>query len=531
MSLMLHDDFLATIERTPLKTAVIEENGEEVTYEELSKIAETYFQQIHKFKKNICKSPFIGIMSSVHIRSIGAVLAILQSGGAYVPLDEYSPPNRLKYIIESADLDFIFVDKPLYEKFRNLFENKRVKTVIVIDRSGTKNLYSVIKSCTQKSTHIKEESRNLSVSDNLAYVLHSSGSTGVPKGVMLTHRNARTFIDWMHKAFNIQSKDKLVSRAPFKFDLSVFDIFNTFKAGATLVCFDWTRKRSPEQRHKDYVRLLEKEKVTVLYTTPSTFISLMNFGGLLEANLQLRQIMYAGEPFPVPQIQRLMNGLPHTKFANIYGPTETNIITYYPIEEISENQMSIPLGHEVDDTEIIVVSEDGKKQCLPNEMGELWCRGGTVTLGYLGMAEKTKELLVSSPFHNWSCKFWRTGDFGYRDKNGILHYCGRKDHMVKVKGYRIELGEIETAFSRITGISECSIVAVPDLESGNELYAFYSTKNDINLSSDDITSELLKNIPKYMLPVKFQKMRVLPKNSAGKIDRIRLKEEYVKIAA
>jgi non-ribosomal peptide synthetase component F len=153
--------------------------------------------------------------------------------------------------------------------------------------------------------------------------------------------------------------------------------------------------------------------------------------------------MYAGEPFPVPQLKKLMDLLPQTKFANIYGPTETNIITYYWIDPIVEGQTTIPLGEVVDDTEILVVSDDAKRVCEPNELGELWCRGGTVTLGYMGMPEKTKELLVQSPFHPYPCTFCRTGDFGFRDGKGMLHYRGRKDHMIKVKGYRIELGEIE----------------------------------------------------------------------------------------
>jgi acyl-coenzyme A synthetase/AMP-(fatty) acid ligase len=158
--------------------------------------------------------------------------------------------------------------------------------------------------------------------------------------------------------------------------------------------------------------------------------------------------MYAGEPFPTPQLRKLQTAIPKTKIANIYGPTETNIITYYWVDNIPENNEPIPLGKVVDDTEIFVVSEDAKRICETGEMGELWCRGGTVTLGYLGMEEKTNEHLVQSPFHKYPVKFWRTGDFGYRDENGCLYYRGRKDHMIKVKDLELKLEKLNPLFLR-----------------------------------------------------------------------------------
>lgn len=151
---------------------------------------------------------------------------------------------------------------------------------------------------------------------------------------------------------------------------------------------------------------MEREKASILYTTPSTFISLMNRGGLSNAKLSLRTVMYAGEPFPIPQLRKLTNILPNVKIANIYGPTETNIITYYWINTVPDSDSDdIPLGYVVEDTEIIVVSDEHSRICEPNELGELWCRGGTVTLGYLGLADKTAENLVLSPFHKFPAFF------------------------------------------------------------------------------------------------------------------------------
>jgi acyl-coenzyme A synthetase/AMP-(fatty) acid ligase len=267
---------------------------------------------------------------------------------------------------------------------------------------------------------------------------------------------------------------------------------------------------------------MERHGATVLYTTPSTFIVLMNRGGLAEAGLQLREVMYAGEPFPTPSLRRLQQALPRTRIANIYGPTETNIITYYWIDELPADDSSVPLGYVVDDTEILVVNEAGDKLCEPNELGELWCRGGTVTLGYLGSPEKTKECLIKSPFHPYPAYFWRTGDYGFRDEQNLLHYRGRKDHMVKVKGFRIELGEIEAALAKMDSLDEFVVVAVPDEKYANRLYCYYVPLPGYAVDDEAISVFLASKVPEYMVPYRFICRSVLPKTSSGKIDRVAL---------
>lgn len=528
MRYLLHDVFIDAVNTSPDKVAIITERGDRFSYQELNTLSNKFSSLFLKIKAgSVLNKPYIGVISPVHERSIACIIGALKIGGAYVPLDEYSPHDRLVHIVNNTKLDVIVVDENWYIKNYDLFKNENIKKVVVLsdhidgDFIVDKTiLYNEILSHSDL-----EPTRLNQVSDDLAYILHSSGSTGIPKGIMLTHRNARTFVDWMHKEFKVVEQDIIMSRAPFKFDLSVFDIFNTFKAGATLICFDWGKKREEQNKHTDYVKLMEKEKVTILYTTPSTFISLMNRGGLGESDLALREVMYAGEPFPTPQLRKLQEAIPGVRIANIYGPTETNIITYYWVDKIPEDNEPIPLGGVVDDTEIIVVSEDSKKICEPGELGELWCRGGTVTLGYLGMEEKTKEHLVLSPFHKYPALFWRTGDFGYRDIEGCLHYRGRKDHMIKVKGFRIEIGEVESAISALDGVDEFVVVAIPDDKYGNRLYCFYTLLDNVLLKEDTIIEFLKTKLPDYMIPFKFFLKDVLPKTSSGKVDRVLLTEQ------
>jgi amino acid adenylation domain-containing protein len=535
MRYLLHDLFLQTVENFSEKTAIVHEDGESFTYKDLKNRSNLYASMMLRSKSLAIGSghstnKLIGILGPVCFDSVAFVLAVLRLGYAYVPLDDSSPAERISKIIENSGIRCIGTFSQQVSTYRELFFRFHECDWIFLDwGTVNKTLYpSALNLICEDEVNIIEPPILNQVSDDLAYILHTSGSTGIPKGIMLTHRNARTFTDWMQKEFALTSSDLVMSRAPFKFDLSVFDIFNTIGTGATLVCFNWNKPRIDSiSRHRDYVQLMKTRAASILYTTPSTLITLLNKGGLEEVTT-LRTIMYAGEPFPVPQLRNLINKMPYTKIANIYGPTETNIITYFWIENLPESLESIPLGLVVDDTEILIVADDRQRICEIDEIGELWCRGGTVTLGYLGMDDKNKECLIKSPFHTYPAYYWRTGDFGRRDSLGLLHYHGRRDHMVKVRGFRIELGEIENALSKVEGIHQGIVVAIEDENYGNRLICYYSEIEQNTIDPTKVIESLKNSLPEYMLPYAVEKMLQLPENSSGKIDRVALRDIAVK---
>ncbi len=500
---MLHHVFDQSLAKSPHAPAVMHENGVVFSYQEIDALARHYAQKLAQHPSLITR-PYVGVLSSVQASSIACLLAILRMGLAYVPLDDTSPPDRLALIQARTQMPVIFCEERLSAQHLSLLQSTSALSLGTYQTPPTPELQD-------HPTPFHPE-----VLSNLAYILHSSGSTGVPKGIMLTHHNARTFVDWMHKEFQPTSLDIFMARAPLKFDLSVWDIFNAFKAGACVACFDNT----PQRSHKAYVDFMRAVKATFLYTTPSTLRALLHHGAL--ENLSLKTVMYAGEPFTPAHLKTVMEALPGVPFANIYGPTETNIITYHWIQKPPQTLDPIPLGRVVDDTEILVVDPDTHTVCSIGELGELWCRGGTVTLGYLGDLEKTAQALAQSPILPYPALMWRTGDFGFLDKDGLLHYRGRRDHCVKVLGHRIELGEIESVLSQLSDLEVAVITAHPHEKLGHWLKAHYKRKPSSSLTEQDLQAHLRAKLPPSMQPHEWVEIADIPYTSSGKIDRIRL---------
>lgn len=480
-----------------------------VTYADLDRLANRVARFLLEAKSRSATLSLVGVTSAVTIESIACVLGILRAGLAYVPLDVLSPPARLEGILADAKMELAFLDPVAYPEVEAIAA--RLETAVHLEERNP---------TWRRILELDPEIQPVSnVADDLAYVLYTSGSTGVPKGVMLTHRNAITFVCWMAKEFRISPQDRIAGRSPLNFDFSVFDIFNTLYAGATLDLQDARRELvkdwSSEQRHRDYVRMMKHAGSTVLYATPSALMVLLDKGGL-DPGVPLRVIMYAGEPFHPAMLSRLMRAMPNTRIANIYGPTETNIVTCWWVEEPPE--APVPIGREVDDTEIIVVGED-RRLCAVGEEGELWVRGGTVCVGYLGKPELTAQRSIESPFHRHPVRYWRTGDIGRRREDGALDYLGRADDMVKTRGYRVEIGDVEAALSATKDVVQGVVLHRPHEKYGATLHAFVRLVPESTRSPEALLEDLGAKLPAYMLPADIRILDEFPYTSTGKVDR------------
>jgi amino acid adenylation domain-containing protein len=349
-------------------------------------------------------------------------------------------------------------------------------------------------------------------------LLYTSGSTGRPKGVMLSHRNARCFVDWCSDVFEPTENDRFSSHAPFHFDLSILDLYVPLKHGATVVLFD-------ESLGKEPARLAEKiaeHQITIWYSAPSILTMLAGQGRLEQHDWRaLRIVLFAGEVFPVKHLRAIKSHWPTPRYFNLYGPTETNVCTWYeiPAEIPDDRTEPYPIGKVCAHYCERIVDPEGRE--VPDGAeGELCISGPGVMQGYWNLPEQNRRaFLDDADGTGW----YRTGDVVQREPDGNYRFLGRRDRMIKKRGYRVELGEIEAALYRHADVKEAAVVADAQ-EDGTRVSAFLSTKENQRLSIIALKQFCVGQLPPYMIPDTFKFLDSLPKTSTDKIDYQRLKE-------
>lgn len=463
----------------------------------------------------------VGIYLNKSIESLVAVYAIMKAGAAYVPFDPEAPPSRLAYIARNCQLRVVLTGEEKRSKWPELMAARAgIETFFVLnarteeDQSGARVMGS------QYLDSLPEASPEVDVVDqDLAYILYTSGSTGDPKGVMLTHRNALAFVDWAAEEFSVSGSDRLSSHAPLHFDLSVFDLYAAAWAGASVVLVPSKISLFPPQ----LARFIDSEGITVWYSVPSVLTMLTLRGGLSVGDLpSLRTVLFAGEVFPSKHLFRLMTLLPHVRFANLYGPTETNVCTWYEVTEPPNPDEDIPIGKAILNDDVFAVADDGRNADI-GETGELYVRGATVMRGYWGDPQRTASSLVADPRSaSLGDPVYKTGDLVEVLRDEGFRYIGRRDSQVKTRGYRVELGEIESAINSHPGVTESAVIAVPDDVVTNRLVAYLVADG---VTTESIVSHCRSHLPRYMVPDIIESVDRLPKTSTGKLDRQRLQSE------
>lgn len=506
MSAVHLTDYLeASAARFPERLAAIDTDGAVLKYRELNEHA----SRVAGFlaEHGVRPGDRVGLVLPKSTDALTAVFGIMQAGAAYVPVDWTGPAERIRTILKDCQVRALFLDSSRAE-LADIAE-----TIIRLGKdknaSSSPSMVSWDVALRHAPLAIDTTARQ---PDDLAYILYTSGSTGIPKGVMLTHRNAMSYVDWCSEVFVPSENDCFSSHAPFHFDLSILDIYVPIKHGASVHLIPDELGKNP----KDLARFIASRQLTVWYSTPAILSLLAEFGDLGRQDYsQLRLVLFAGEVFPVKQLRRLTAHWPRPVYYNLYGPTETNVCTFarIPTPVPEERTEPYPIGCPCFHCAAVVVDSDGT-QVTVGEEGLLYISGPSVFSGYWNRQAESAAAFLERDGVRW----YNTGDVVKQQGDDGFVYIGRRDRMVKRRGYRVELDEIETCLYRHPAVKAAAVVSVPNSESGVRIVGYVAAAENSRPSIIEMKSFCNEHLPSYMNPDVFIFVDSLPRTSTNKVD-------------
>ena len=463
--------------------------------------------------------------------AIVAMLGVLKADAIYVPLNPADPKTRLARALEASDCRCILAAGPVGGILSDTLAAASLQQRPLIGWLDTRMPAKAEPASTFTLRDLAACPATAPVYANtgsdIAHILFTSGSTGLPKGVMITHDGVLHIIRWASAYFGIARTDRISQHPPLRFDVSTFDIYCALWAGAELHLVPPELNLLP---HK-LAQFIREACLTQWFSVPSVLNLMANFDVVGQDDFPaLRRVLFAGEAIPTPTLIHWMRRLPHVQFTNLYGPTETTIVSsYYTLPRCPANDREpVPIGTACDGEELLVLDEQ-LRPVAPGEVGDLYIRGAGLSPGYWGDLEKTRSAFLPCPGgtgpHD---RIYKTGDLARRGADGLHYFVGRADMQIKSRGYRIELGEIEAALNSLPGLRESAIVAIKSEGfEGWLICCAYVPAPDNDASPESLRKALAGLVPSYMLPARWMRYDVLPKNVNGKFDRPRLKEGFL----
>lgn len=459
-----------------------------------------------------------------------AILAVLKADAIWVPLDTSSPAARLRKMIASCEPRWILAADDDVGVLDELFadpEFPATHAVGWLSQSSTKGrAFRPAFTWTDLVGYSSAPVHGASGPDDPAHILFTSGSTGDPKGVVITHSNVLHFVRWARAFFGTTPGDRISWHPPLYFDLATFDIFGTLGAGATLYPMPPELSLLP-YRLADFIRNTE---LTQWFSVPSVLNYMAKFDAVRPGDFpSVRRVLWCGEVLPTPTLIYWMQRLPHATFTNLYGPTEATIASsYFTVPACPEDERAdIPIGRACPGEELLVLDESLRP--LPaGEIGDLYIRGVGLSPGYWRDEEKTRSAFLPNPLGGSpGDRIYRTGDLARLGSDGFVYYVGRSDTQIKSRGYRIELGEIEAALHSLGLLRECAVVGVPSTGfEGTAICCAYVLDGIHIVTPIRLRRRLTKLVPSYMLPARWLELDVLQRNANGKIDRPALRAMF-----
>lgn len=474
----------------------------------------------HLIDQGVKKGDRIGIYMNRCLETSIAIYGILKSGCAYVPLDPFAPIERTKLLIRDCGIQILVTTKNQKKKSTKLLDsNSNLRYFIGIENN---EICSSVPWETIFSLSLEGYEPANVLEQDLAYILYTSGSTGIPKGIMHTHYSALNFAKLVIDHYKFSSYDKIAITAPLHFDPSALGYFSSPLVGATCVIISDAHLNLPAS----LAEIMEKEQLTVCYTVPLVLIQLLQNGGLERRNFDsLQWVLFSGEVFPTKHLRSLMDLWPNKMYSNIYGPTELNHCTNYNFKIPPTTDEPIPIGSVWGNTEFKILDENDKEVAF-GQTGLLVIRSGTQMKGYWNNEALTAKALYKETIAPGMDKiYYRTGDVVQQNEKGQLLFLGRNDRQIKIRGYRVEIDEIEKTLLRNAGIREAAVVLI-DKEGEKFLSAVVILSENAKIDENEIFAFCKKQLPLYAVPSFIKIQTSLPRTSSGKINRKYLEEEF-----
>ena len=452
-----------------------------------------------------------------------AIYGILKAGAAYVPIDPGAPPSRIRAIVEDCGIRHLVTnDSRARQAMRLAAALPGLEWVIGSGTGaaagGTRSLGWV----EVESAGAQDPGVRITEHD-LAYIMYTSGSTGVPKGLMHTHHSGMSYARLSAKTYGVGPTDRLGNHSPLHFDMSTFEYLTGPLCGSTTVIIPEETTVFPVS----LAELIEREKLTFWYSVPLALIQLVTQGEIERFDgSSLRWVLFGGEPFPPKYLWRLMRAWPQARFSNSYGPAEVNQCTYYhvPREDLDSSQ-PIPIGRVWEGAEGRIVDADDQEVAV-GEAGELLIRAPTMMRGYWARPDLNETaFLIQEPLPNYQKRFYRTGDLVRDQGDGHLQFLGRKDRQVKVRGYRVELDEVENVLGALEEVAEAGAVAITTGEGERAIVAAISVTPGLDCDPSRVRRLCGERLPPYAVPQRIEVLDSFPRTGSGKIDRRTLAED------
>lgn len=459
--------------------------------------------------------------------TIAGLLATLKAGGIYVPIDSASPAARVARIFDAAEPSLVLADSTATGLLDDLIGDGGLPAGTPIGALDGPVAGERFEAAFARDDAAGLPAEPLEVRagvSEIAHLLFTSGSTGVPKGVMITHSNVTAFIGWAVDYFGFRPSDRISGHPPLHFDLSTFDIYGALAAGAELHLVPADLNVNPQA----LASFIRDHELTQWFSVPSVLTYVAKFDVVSDGDFPaLERLLWCGEVLPTPVLVQWMQRLPGVRFTNLYGPTEATIASsFYTVPTCPvDDTEPIPIGTPCSGEELLVLDPD-RQPVHDGEVGDLYIAGVGLSPGYWRDEEKTAAAFVADP-RDPDSRIYRTGDLARYGDDGLVYFLGRADSQIKSRGYRIELGEVEAAVNAIPGVRECVVVGVETGGfEGTTICCAFSVLDGTELAPPDMRKQLAATLPPYMIPARWKELVTLPKNVNDKIDRKEIRDRF-----